>query len=79
MSRRCFQKRNEDASAPVVEILVIASGNVPGLVKVTDCEAVDWPKSSLPNAKLLADNVGAGLTPVPLKVKAIRNWRPKQV
>jgi hypothetical protein len=59
-------KTNEDALAPVTEMLEMASGAVPVLVRVTDWEALAVPKSWLPKDRLVADRVGGVSRPVPL-------------
>ena len=40
---------------------------VPVLVRVTDCEAVESPTCSLPNARLVAERVAIAALPVPLR------------
>jgi hypothetical protein len=58
-------KSYEDASAPVTLMLVIDSGSLPELIKVTDWDAVAIPTASEPNAKLAVDRDTAGPSPVP--------------
>ena len=59
-------KTNEDAFAPVTAMPVIDKAAVPVLVMVTDCELLDLPTSTEPNARLAAERVTGGFTPVPL-------------
>ena len=56
----------EDAPAPETVTLVIARGAVPALVSVTDWDALAVSSSWLPNDKLVAESVGAEMSPVPL-------------
>jgi hypothetical protein len=63
-----FANSNEEASAPVTAILVMASIELPVLVRVTLCEALVVPTSWVPNERLVADSdTVVELTPVPLR------------
>jgi len=59
---------NEEALAPVTEMLVIETVAVPVLVIVTYCDSLDMPTVVAGNVRLIGDSVtGAdGATPVPL-------------
>ena len=54
-----FENTNEEASAPVTAMLVMARGPVPVLVSVTDCDALVAPGSTVPNERLVAERVTA--------------------
>jgi hypothetical protein len=61
-----FANTNEEASAPVTAMLVMAKGPVPVLVSVTDCDALVTPTGSPAKDKLLADrDTAGGVRPVP--------------
>ena len=63
-----FANTNEEASVPVKTMLVMASVEVPVLVRITVCEALVVPTSCVPNTRLVADNdTVVELTPVPLR------------
>jgi len=59
-------KTNEDALAPVTAMLVMVKAAVPVLVMVTDCELLAEPTAVAGKARLVADRVTGGTTPVPL-------------
>lgn len=63
-----FANTNEDASAPVTVMLVIDKAEVPVLVIVTDCDALEEPTVVAGNERLVAESVTgpAGAKPVPL-------------
>ena len=65
-----FVNANDDAFAPVTPIPVIVKVDCPVLVSVTDCDAVAVPTFDDPNARLVADSVTAGPSPVPLSAIA---------
>jgi len=61
-----FENTNEEASAPVTAMLVMARGPVPVLVSVTDCDALVTPTRSPAKIRLLADrDTAGGVRPVP--------------
>jgi len=55
----------EEAFVPVTLMLVMESAAAPLLVRVTDCDAVAVPTGDEPKARLVAERVTAGPTPVP--------------
>jgi hypothetical protein len=62
-----FAKTNEDASVPVRVMLVIDNAALPVFVRVTVWDALEVPRATVPNDKVVADNDAAGPTPVPVK------------
>ena len=61
-----FAKAKDDAFVPVTVMLVIDKVAVPGLVRVTYCDAVADPTASEPNNRLVADRLAAEPRPVPV-------------
>jgi hypothetical protein len=51
-----FEVTNEEVSAPVSLMLLIARATVPPLVKVTACAGVESPTSSLPKDMLVVES-----------------------
>ena len=63
-----FEVTNEDAFVPVSAMLEITIGAVLLLVYVTCCEALVVPTAWLAKVRLVGDNAGAAMTPVPVIV-----------
>jgi hypothetical protein len=65
-----FANPNEEASAPVTAMLVIARGAVPVLVSVTDCDALVAPNLTEPNERPVAERDIVGTCPCSVPERA---------
>ena len=66
LAAQLLAKANSDAFVPVTAMLLICNTALPVLVSVTDCDSLGVFATTEPNARLFADRLTNGSTPVPL-------------